>query len=155
MYAFALTGEDIKKFMNCLLKEEHFDIFRVHSCEIITFCTFKIDGMMNRDFFDEAEVPGGSRCPWAVIKTYVYGLIRGKKQPKRFDLVLAVPEDKLELLHKNCKEAYLNISYAGNKITFVTGTLQKEFDLGKQQDAAFENYIKKLFKKLDLTAVNI
>jgi len=155
MYAFSLSDEDIKKFMKCLLKEESFDVFRVHSCEIVTYCTFRIDGAMNKDFFGEEDKPSGGRCPWAVLRPYVFGLIKGKKLPAKISLVLAVPEDKLPLLHENCKEAYLNITYAGGKLNFVTGTLQKEFDLSKQQDEAFENYIKKLFKKLGLTAVNI
>ena len=152
MYVFSLEGEDIKKFMNCLLCEESFDIFRVHSCEIVTYCTFKIDGAVNKDYFAPDEAPEGS-CPWALAKPAVFGLIKGKRLPKVFKLVLAVPRDKLPLLHDNLKEAFLNINYENGKITFVTGTLQNEFKLDKQQDAAFEGYIKKIFKKLGLTAI--
>ncbi|MBQ9518389.1 MAG: hypothetical protein IJR59_00645 [Firmicutes bacterium] len=151
MYVFSLEGEDIKKFMNCLLKEESFDIFRVHSCDIVTFCTFKIDGTPNKDYFEDGEVPD-KKCPWSLIKPAVFSLIKGKRLPKLLKLVLAVPADKLPLLHDNLQEAFLNISYESGKINFTTGTLQKEFRLDKQHDAAFENYIKKLFKKLGLTA---
>ncbi len=152
MYAFSLDGDDIKKFMNCLLREESFDIFRVHSCEITTFCSFKIDGTPNKEFFDEGKAPD-KKCPWSLLRPVVFGLIKGKKLPKVFKLVLAVPSDKLPLLHDNLEEAFLNISYEAGKILFTTGTLQKEFRLDKQHDAAYENYIKKLFKKLGLTAI--
>ena len=152
MYAFTLDSEDIKKFMNCLLREGSFDIFRVHSCEVTTFCTFGIDGTVNRDYFGEGECPEG-KCPWAVLRPAVFDIIKGRKLPKVFKLVLAVPKDKLPLLHTNLKEAFLNINYENGGISFVTGTLQNEFSLDKQQDAAFESYIKKLFKKLGLTPV--
>ena len=152
MYAFSLEGEDIKKFMSCLLKEECFDIFRVHSCEIVTFCTFKIDGTPNKDFFEEDSAPD-KKCPWSLLRPAVFGLIKGKKLPKVFKLVLAVPADKLPLLHDNLQEAFLNISYESGRISFTTGTMQREFSLDKQHDAAFEGYIKKLFKKLGLTAI--
>ena len=151
MYVFSLDGEDIKKFMNALLRENGFDIFRVHSCEITTFCNFSIDGTVNKDFFED-EAPEGN-CPWAVLKPVVFNIIKGKKLPKVFKLVLGVPKDKLPLLHDNLKEAFLNINYENGKINFVTGTLQNEFRLDKQQDEAFENYIRKLFKKLGLAAL--
>jgi hypothetical protein len=153
MYIFSLDNEDVKKFMNLLLRETAFDVFRVHSGEITTCCTFKIDGTMNKDFF--AETPDGGRCPWSALRPVVFDIIKGKKLPKLFKLVLAVPEDKLPLLHENCKEAYLNINYENGKISFVTGTMQNEFRMDKAQDEAFENYIKKLFKKLELTAVSL
>lgn len=155
MYVFSLDNDDLKKFMNCLLREESFDIFRVHSCEVTTFCTFRTDGALNRDFFDEGTAPEGGRCPWSVLRPVVFNIIKGKKLPKIFKLVLSVPEDKLPLLHENCREAFLNISYENGKITFVTGTMQKEFKLDKAQDEAFESYIKKFFKKLGLAAAEI
>ena len=153
MYIFSLDNEDIKKFMNLLLRGTAFDVFRVHSGEITTCCTFKIDGAVNKDFFEEA--PTGGRCPWSTLRPVVFGMIKGKRLPKLFKLVLAVPEDKLPLLHENCKEAFLNINYENGKISFVTGTMQKEFSMDKAQDEAFENYIKKLFKKLELTAISL
>lgn len=155
MYAFSLENNDIKSFMNLLLCEDSFDVFRLHSCEIVTYCTFKIDGNMNSDFFADSTKPCGNRCPWKVLKQTVFNIIKGKRLPKLMKIVLSVPEDKLELLHPNCKEAFLNITYENGKLTFITGTLQHEFDLNQAQDEAFENYIKKLFKKLNLTAIKI
>ncbi len=155
MYIFSLEKDDIKKFMNCLLRENSFDIFRVHSCEITTFCTFKVDGALNKSFFDEDAVPDGGRCPWALMKPVLYGIIKGKRLPKLFKLVLAVPEDKLPLLHENCREAYLNILYENGRLNFTTGTMQKEFSLDKAQDRAFEAYIKKFFKKLGLAVLEL
>lgn len=152
MYAFSLDGEDIKKFMNCLLREDRFDIFKVHSCEITTFCTFKIDGTPNKDYFDEDTAPE-KKCPWSMLKPVVYGIIKGKRLPKIFKLVLAVPADKLPLLHSNLAEAFLNINYEAGRVLFTTGTMQKEFCLDKQHDAAFESYIKKLFKKMGFTII--
>ena len=55
MISLSLT--DIKGFMSQLLLSETFDNFSFIEGEIVTFNTFKIDGFIQKDFFDTDETP--------------------------------------------------------------------------------------------------
>ena len=48
----SLNLTDIKNFMAQLLLSETFDHFSFIEGEIVTFNTFKIDGFIQKDFFD-------------------------------------------------------------------------------------------------------
>ena len=52
MYSFYIDGEDIKKFVNLLLKENTFDKFEIRNCEISTFVNFEIDCKLNKDYLE-------------------------------------------------------------------------------------------------------
>ena len=54
----SLTLTNVKSFMSHLLLKETFDNFSFIEGEIITFNTFRIDGYMQKDFFNsEEEIP--------------------------------------------------------------------------------------------------
>ena len=55
MIAFSLTN--IKEFMSQLLLSETFDSFAFIEGEIVTFNTFRIDGFLQKEFFDAEEPP--------------------------------------------------------------------------------------------------
>ena len=60
----SLTLTNVKKFMSQLLMTETFDRFSFIEGEIVTFNTFKLDGYLQKDFFDapdgyESDIPAG------------------------------------------------------------------------------------------------
>ena len=64
----SLTLTNVKSFMSHLLLKETFDNFSFIEGEIITFNTFRIDGYMQKDFFDsEEEIPELNRKNWDLI----------------------------------------------------------------------------------------
>ena len=60
----SLTLTNVKKFMSQLLMTETFDRFSFIEGEIVTFNTFKLDGYLQKDFFD---APAKNQCPFSII----------------------------------------------------------------------------------------
>lgn len=149
MLAFYCDGEDIKKIMGSVFSGNNFDALQLRTGEITTRCTFTIDGRLNREF-DGIE---GERayCLWSEVKHNAYDLIKGKKLPKRIKLVFALDDKVLGKLHPNAKAAFLNMSYEDGRVNFTTGTAQREFSMDKGLDLAWEDAVKRLFKKLSVT----
>jgi hypothetical protein len=151
MYKFHIENEDTKKFMNLLLKEESFDKMECRLCELTTFVNFTIDCKLNKDFFDE-EVKR-NYCLWGEIRSQVFSLVKGKRKPKVFKIILSLSEEGTERLHHNAKACFLNISFENDMVVFTTGTAQKEFDLSKAVDEAWDNVMRVFFKRLGVTAI--
>jgi len=81
MISLSLT--DIKGFMSQLLLSETFDNFSFIEGEIVTFNTFRIDGFIQKDFFDTEEEPPQYSC-WKNLREYCFSIIRGKRTPLSF-----------------------------------------------------------------------
>lgn len=153
MYAFYIEGEDVKNFMNKLLRENTFDGYELRNVEIENIAKFEIDGSINRDYLNEDE--DRSFCYWSEIKGYVFEIIKGNRLPKVFKVVLSLTADKVEILHPNGAAMFINIMFENDRVNFVTGTSQKNFSLDKGVDVAWEEYVHKFFKKLGLTEMKI
>ena len=103
---------DIKTFMSILLKKQEFDEFLLKEASITTYNTFTIDGHIKeafytKDEFDELKYKQFST--WADIKPICFNLIKGKKLPITFKIILKVnDETTLELLKDS--GAILNIA---------------------------------------------
>ena len=85
----SLTLTNVKNFMSHLLLKETFDNFSFIEGEIITFNTFRIDGYIQKDFFDsEEEIPEYSL--WKNLREFCFSLIKGKKTPLGFHFVFSL-----------------------------------------------------------------
>lgn len=149
MLAFYCEGEDVKKFMALLLSGNAFNSFELRSAEIMTRGKFTFDGRYNRDY-DGAQVDR-AYCLWSEVRQNFFDLIKGKRLPKYIKLVFALGEEYLENLHKNAKAAFINIVFENGKVTFTTGTAQRDFALDKSLDEVWENKVMALFKKLGIS----
>lgn len=152
MLAFYCEGEDIRKFMSFLLSGTAFDRLQFRSGEIMTRAKFTIDGRYNRDY--DGSEDERAYCLWGEIRHNVYDLIKGKKLPAYIKLVLALDEKPLSHLHENAQAAFLNIVFEKNRVNFTTGTAQKNFNMDKSLDEAWESMIKKTFTQLGI-CINI
>lgn len=148
MYSFFIDGEDIKIFMNKLLKENSFSGFDLRSCEIKKDIFISFDGRLNKSFFDE-EIEE-DYCNWENAKHYIYDSIKGKKQPESIKLILSLNKNALEKIHKNAKACFLNIVFEEGKVAVATGTAQREFSLDKSLDDAWEDSVKRFFNKMNI-----
>ncbi len=130
--------------MNEFLKGETFDGFLVKHMEVFSVAHFETDGKINPDFLKEGEKR--TSCFWRELRPIAFGLIKGKIKPKVFRTVLALPEDKAEILCENAASMHITVTFENDRIGFLTGTSQKSFSLKKDADTAWEEYIKKFFK---------
>lgn len=156
-----LTIEDIKSFVNKLLKEEAFGNLLLYEAEVKNAGFFTMSGKLNKEFFDsEEELDGRTYMRWSEVSHIFYQTIRGKRLPVSFKIVL-MPDDKTveELIERSgiavspdeIAALFLNVFYDRGDLTVTTGTSMKIFTLDKQLDYAWEAWVKEFFRKLELT----
>lgn len=153
MIAFSLTN--IKEFMSQLLLSETFDSFAFIEGEIVTFNTFRIDGFLQKEFFDTEE-PLPEYSLWKNVRDYCFSLIRGKRTPLSFRFVFSLSRKNIEKLTAQnvpsldpdtVQGLYLNIHYDGARLTCVTGTSFKTFTMDKSLERTWDEMAEKFFRQ--------
>lgn len=156
MISFSLTN--IKGAMSHLLLRDTFDKFSFIEGEIVTFNTFRIDGFIQKNFFDTgSELPEYSS--WKDIREYCLYLIKGKRTPLNFHFVLSLSPVNIRRLIsqsapfmdvQNVRGLYLNISYDGNRLNCVTGTSFKTFVLDKTLEHIWDETAEIFFRQHEI-----
>ena len=153
MIAFSLTN--ITEFMSQLLLSETFDSFAFIEGEIVTFNTFRIDGFLQKEFFDTEE-PLPEYSLWKNVRDYCFSLIRGKRTPLSFRFVFSLSRKNIEKLTAQnvpsldpdaVQGLYLNIHYDGARLTCVTGTSFKTFTMDKSLERTWDEMAEKFFRQ--------
>lgn len=149
----SLTLPDIKDFTSHLLLKDSFDSFCFIEGEIMTFNTFRIDGFIQKEFFDtDSELPEYSY--WKNIREYCFQIIRGKRTPLSFRFVFSLSPKNIERLIRqsvpsvrpeDVQGLYLNLHFDGTHLTCVTGTSFKTFILDKSLEHIWDEMVKKFF----------
>lgn len=154
--------KNTKNFMNTLLVSEQFDGFPVEEAAIATFNTFHIDGHIVKDFFTSEELEAESPADfslWKDIRPVCFQIIKGKKTPVSFTVVLHADNQTIEKIAAapECEVAaslirslVLNIHYAGGKVTCVTGSAFTTFIMDKSVDKLWDSYVRRLLAELSL-----
>ena len=143
-----------KNCMSHLLLKETFDTFLFIEAEFTTWGKFKIDGYLQTEFFDEA--PEETYARWEKARDYSFQIIRGKRTPLNFKIILALPEDQYPdflIRHglsayrpKNIQGLYLNFHYNGTALQCTTGTTLNTFTLDKTLEHAWDNEVRSILK---------
>ena len=95
----ALKITDQKDFTNKLFLGDTFDLFWLNQAEITTSNLFTIDGRLQTEFFDndQQEFLSSSHRTyslWKEVKPICYSIIRGKRAPLSFKIVLQFSPNK-------------------------------------------------------------
>ena len=151
MLAFSIPKEEIKYFMQKLLKEETFDKLEVRSFELETIVKYEITGNINKDYLNENEERYFVK--WKELKPFIHQLIKGHKKPKYMKIVFSLEEKAVANLCENTNAMFLNINYSNDEIIGTTGTSQKNFSLSKMEDKVWEETILKFFQKNGINIV--
>lgn len=152
MYVFYISDSEVKNFMNKILRENYFDDFELRNVQIKSFAKFDIDGKIerkfcenNNDFSDDIFF-----CKWKKIKPYVFNFIKGKVKPSYMKIVISAPENLLQQISENAAALFLNFVFENDKVC-TTGVSQKNFQLNKKLDLAWEEYVRSFFKNIQIT----
>lgn len=147
-----------KASMSHLLLKETFDTFSFIEADITTFNQFKIDGFLHREFFDEP--PAETHARWKDVREHCFHIIRGKRTPLQFKIVLSLAPTqfdaflkKQELAGYNASDIqglYLNFHYDGTSLSCITGTSLRTFTLDKSLEHAWDQYVQNFLLKVDL-----
>lgn len=132
--------QDVKSFTAELFVRSMFDDFELCEADFITFASFHIDGKIQSDYYDttEREETGSRiRAFWKEMKPFCLSLIRGKRLPLYFKIVLRLPAghslcaENRALGHEaSSQNLYLNIRYSDKKLTCTTGASSPVFEPG-------------------------
>lgn len=151
--------EDIKSFTSKLFVGEVFDRFLVKEVSVSTYNTFTIDGTIKHGYYSKEEMEEqsiGTYSTWAALKPFCFSMIKGKRLPVSFRIILLMPEDETEQFlssinlgfpKEQVKGLYVNIRYEEEKLTCITGTSVSMFTMDKTLDGEWDNGFKDFLKK--------
>lgn len=153
--------KELKIFMSRLLGSSVFDGFLLAEASITTYNSFLIDGRINKDFFtgdlnDEGNLPPYEFSMWQDMRSLCFDLIKGKRTPVSFKIVLHLKPELAETLLKENESAVslndlkafvLNIKYDGSVLTCITATAFHTFIPDKTPDQIWDAYMVKFFEQ--------
>lgn len=145
---------DVKNFMSKLLIKEDFDNFLLEEASITTFNTFTIDGHIHKNYYTSEEYEALRNTElsyWSTIKPICFELIKGKKTPSRFKIILKADENlvvKISEDSSNILGLYLNIKYEDGILNCITATSMKSFTLDRTIDDTWDKYIDTYINKI-------
>ena len=165
----ALEIQDIKTFMHKLLSGDVFDSFLLSEASIQTFCTFSIDGHLNKEFFNsdelaQPELAERSMCCWREVRNICFELIKGKKTPLGFKFIfLLSPENVARLVQQTglsispdeVNGLFLNIRFERGTLSCTTGTSQRNFTLDKSLDQSWDSMVLRFLKKNEIVSTQL
>ena len=91
----ALKVEDVRSFTSKLFVKEDFDRFLVKEINIITYNSFTIDGHVRQGYYTQEELEENrieDFSSWKMLRPLCFSLIKGKKLPGSFHIVLSLPQ---------------------------------------------------------------
>lgn len=152
----ALSIIDVKDFMNKFLIGEVFDRFFLVEASVTTFNTFTIDGRLQQDFFDTdtAAMHKSNSIEyslWRDVKPYCFSVIRGRRTPLNFRIVLQLsPKQTQQLLNPSFPDGSvpdcrfcLNLQYRNDSLLCTTGVSYTSFCLDKRPEHLWDEMIRK------------
>lgn len=147
-----------KNCMSHLLLKDTFDSFSFIEGEITTFNKFKIDGFIQKEFFEEA--PSQLYSHWSDVREFCLEIIRGKRTPLSFKIILSLSPGKFAAFleeqavtgfrPEEIQGMYLNLSYDGTNLQCITGVSTKTFTLDKSLEQAWDAWVQRALLKLEL-----
>lgn len=155
---------DTKKCMNALLLHSGFDSFLFVEGEIVTFSTFRFDGRLKKEFFQQdtgEDFPNTERdfALWKEVREFCFSLIKGKRTPLGFKFVLSlsapniahlIEREGLSFTPADVQGLYLNFKYNGTLLTCTTGTSMNLFTLDKSLEQAWDKMVQRIFTKQEI-----
>ena len=152
-----------KNCMQHLLLRPTFDSFALIEGEITTYNTFRIDGYIHKNFYEDAPLKDYSS--WGDLREFCFHIIRGKRTPLNFRFILSLPKEEFEaflidqeipsLSHSDIQGLYLNFKYDGTNLQCITGTSLNIFTMDKTLENVWDNYARKFFlnKEIDFESL--
>ena len=154
--------DNIKGFTDRLFAGTDFDEFQAVEADFSTACTIKIDGHINEDFIGEEDMklPENEEgiLLWKKLRPICFEVIKGKKTPKQFNIVLRLPDrykqrfiaqSGVNMDPDEIAGLFLNINFKQGKLYCVTGCSLKTFTLDKSLEFAWDEYMEKFVKRMN------
>lgn len=152
---------DLKRCTKLLFSDNIFDEFFVQETEILTYNRFSIDGRIQKSYFDTQDTGEIAKfSKWRDIKPICFDLIKGKRLPLSFKIVLKYPDIDMglddasrKILNNESYDFFINIKYEEKKLSFISAASMKKFDMDKNIISEWDRYIRDFLKKNEV-AIN-
>lgn len=158
------TIKNIKDFTAKLFCSETFDHFYLSEAALVTYNSYYIDGHLKTDFFtdlkEEGQIPNRPYSFWSENRPFCFSLIKGKKPPLQFKIVLLLSVENTKKLLDSQNISYpvekisglfLNILYQEGVLSCITGTSLKEFTLDRSIENIWDFFCEKFLQKQEIS----
>lgn len=154
---------DLKNFVKKLLTEDTFDTFLLVEANVKSDVSYHISGRINPSFFDNDELNSlisKEYTVWSKVRQHVYNVIKGKKLPLGFKIVLILSKPNLErIIEKNnlpispedVANLALTIHFDGENMTATTITTMKTFSVDKTLEHLWDENLLAYFKQQEIS----
>ena len=154
--------EDTKKLTELLFIGEAFDKFLVREAHFVTGITVDLDGTLNADFFDSDEtaaLPDQTTAAWKSMKNLCFQIIKGKKLPKRFQIVLKLSsadipawlaKNGMDYSPETVKGLFFTLRYENQQLSCTSGTALTVFTMDKSLEQAWDRQMMKFFRAIEV-----
>ena len=157
----SLQVTDIKDCMTKLLYKDCFDRFSLVEASIRMGISWHVDGHRNPEFYDSDPdaVQEGGFCLWQEAKPYIFQIIKGKRQPLGFKIILAFPDKTVDYLIQECgvsfrredvEGIYLNLLFEPGNLRITTGISWRTFIMDRSLDQCVDNHVKAFLKSREI-----
>lgn len=112
---------------------------------------------MRRGYYTgEEQGKIGEFSSWRTIKPVCFSLIRGKRLPETFRIVLCLSEEARSrfvqahapgILPEQAGGLYINIQYENQEMTCVTGTSMNVFTMDRTLEREWDESVKQFLKR--------
>ena len=147
----ALKIKNIKQFMNLLFTSGTFDSFTLEEGVIKTFLTYTLDGLYEKDFYEEDDpirysVFNDNYTPWGLVRASCTDLIKGKHTPVFMKFILHGPVTDFPDLPdlQSIKALLIMIRFENTGLTLTTGTSLNTFSMSHDADRYWDAHVRKL-----------
>lgn len=154
------TISSVKDFIQAFLCSELFDRFYLSEGQITTFNTYRIDGHLKKEFFQDLReteaVPDREYSFWKENRAFCFDLIKGKRVPLQFKFVLLLSPAQLNafLAQENSSFSpgdvggcFLNIAYRDGQLICTSGVSLTTFTLDKSLEEAWDRTLTRFLEK--------
>lgn len=163
----ALRIEDVKSFTSRLFVKEDFDAFLVREVNIVTYNSFTIDGHVKKGYYTQEEIEENQLeafSTWKQLRPFCFSLIKGKKLPGSFQIVLQLPARNTERFAaqsgtgidgSQIQGLYLNVRYEEGVLSCITGTALKFFTTDRTLEAEWDRAVKEFMRAHEIVCMEM
>lgn len=155
----ALNVLEVKNFMAHLFLKETFDFFLFHELEIQMANQYKINGHLNKKWYDSEELEAlGDReySQWKELKGIAFQIIKGNKTPQFMKIVFSLPREQVKkvlersgssFLPEQIEGLFLNLKYENGQLHLITGSSVRVFSMDKALEQEWDKEVVEFLKK--------
>ena len=157
----ALQITELKAFMGKLLGTTTFDDFLLQEATLQMGISYVIDGRINQAFYqtdsEDEPIHKPSFISYGEVRGTLFDLIKGKRTPLGFQVVLQLSPKRCSMLFPEGLEPHLikgllmNIRYDGSKAMITSGISYSSFTMDKAPEIIWDEALMTLLRNAGIS----